>query len=136
MTNDTAENPQGAAKTILMIDDDPFMRNIYGIRFAKEGFIIKEAVNGEEGLAKAREIKPDLILLDVLMPVLNGFETLQKLKADPELSSIPVIMLTTLGQKEDVDRGLKGGAVAYMVKTSTPPKDAVAIVRKALNQGT
>ncbi len=135
MTKGTIENKQQRTPTILMIDDDKFMREIFSRRFTKEGFSFAEAMSGEQGLKMAKELKPDLILLDVLMPILDGFEVLGKLKSDPELASIPVIMLTSLGNQDDIDRGLQGGAVDYMLKSHTPPLDAITIVRKALNKG-
>lgn len=118
--------------TILIVDDDAFMADIYGTRLTGQGFKVINAYDGEEGLKKAKELMPDLILLDVLMPKLDGFETLKRLKEDPDMSKIPVLMLTSLGQREDIDRGLKEGASDYLLKTQTLPGDAVDKIRKVL----
>jgi DNA-binding response OmpR family regulator len=118
--------------TILMIDDDAFMAGIYGTRLSSEGYAVINAFDGEEGYKKARTELPDLILLDVLMPKLDGFETLKRLKEDASTAKIPVLMLTSLGQKEDVDRGLREGAVDYLIKTQTLPTDALEKIKKVL----
>ena len=87
---------------VLLVEDDTFLGNIYKTKFDMEGFKVSVAENGEEGLADAKKKKPDIILLDILLPKLDGFRVLEKLKADDELKNIPVILLTNLGQKDDV----------------------------------
>ena len=89
-------------KTILLVDDDLTLREMYEERMKAEGFNIIQATNGEEALKRARESKPHVILLDIMMPKVNGFDVLKELKSDPELKDIPVIVLTALIQ--DVDR--------------------------------
>ena len=118
--------------TILMVDDDAFMAGIYGTRLTNEGYAVISAYDGEQGVKVAKETLPDLILLDVLMPKLDGFEALKRLKEDPKTKDIPVIMLTSMGQKEDVERGLTEGAVDYLLKTQTLPTDAFEKIRKIL----
>ncbi len=91
-----------------------------------------QAHDGEEGVKAAMKEIPDLILLDVLMPKLDGFEALKKLKADEGTKNIPVIMLTNLGQKEDIDKGIQSGAVDYLIKAHFVPAEAVDKIRKVL----
>jgi len=94
------------AKKILIIEDDKFLRELIVKKLVKEGYEISEAVDGEEGIKKVKEEKPDLVLLDLILPGIDGFEVLSRTKEDPALSQIPVIILSNLGQKEDVERGL------------------------------
>src|SRR5688572_33132735 len=94
---------------VLIVDDDAFLSGIYATKLELEGFQVVSARDGEEGLKAAMREKPDLILLDVLMPKLDGFEVLKRLKAEAEFKATPVIMLTNLGQKEDIEKGLADG---------------------------
>lgn len=119
-------------KKVLIVDDDAFLSGIYATKLELEGFMVASARDGEEGLKLAPKEKPDLILLDVLMPKLDGFEVLKRLKADPETKDIPVIMLTNLGQKEDIEKGLEDGAVDYLIKAHFVPAEAVAKIKKVL----
>ena len=118
---------------VLIVDDDAFLSGIYATKLELEGFGVATARDGEEGVKAALKEKPDLILLDVLMPKLDGFEALKRLKADPETKSIPVIMLTNLGQKEDIEKGIEEGAVDYLIKAHFVPAEAVAKIKKVLN---
>jgi len=104
------------AKKILIIEDDKFLRELISQKLTKEGFDVSEAVDGEEGLRKVKEEKPELVLLDLILPGMDGFEVLTEMREDPVLSTIPVIILSNLGQKEEVDKGLKLGAVDYLIK--------------------
>ncbi len=117
---------------ILIVDDDTFLSGIYATKLDLEGFQVVSAHDGEEGIKVAQKEKPDLILLDVLMPKLDGFEALKRLKADPGTKDIPVIMLTNLGQKEDIEKGLEDGAVDYLIKAHFVPAEAVAKIKKVL----
>jgi len=117
---------------VLIVDDDAFLSGIYATKLELEGFAVVSARDGEEGLKAAAKEKPDMILLDVLMPKLDGFEVLKRLKADDALKGTPVIMLTNLGQKEDVEKGLSEGAVDYLIKAHFVPAEAVAKIKKIL----
>jgi two-component system response regulator RpaA len=121
-----------AQKVILIVDDDVFISGIYATKLNVEGYEVHQAIDGEAGFAMAKEVLPDVILLDVLMPKMDGFETLKKLKTTASTKNIPVFMLTSMGQKEDIDRGLNEGAVDYLLKTQTLPTDAVEKIRKLL----
>lgn len=89
---------------ILVVEDDKFLRELISQKLVKEGYNISQAVDGEEGLKKIKEEKPDLVLLDLILPGIDGFEVLARAKEDPEVIKIPVIILSNLGQKEDVEK--------------------------------
>lgn len=122
------------AKTILLVDDDLTLREMYEERLKIEGFTIVQASNGEEALTKAKDIKPNLILLDIMMPKINGFDVLKSLKSDPELKDIPVIILTALIQDVDRVQGDKLGAADYIVKSETMPGEVITKIRNAMGQ--
>lgn len=119
-------------KVILLVDDDLTLREMYNERLKAEGFEIIQATNGEEALAKAQESKPNVILLDIMMPKVNGFDVLKELKANDELKGIPVIILTALIQDVDRLQGQKLGAADYIVKSETMPGEVIAKIKKAL----
>lgn len=125
--------PDDKKVKVLIVDDDAFLSGIYATKLELEGFQVVSARDGEEGLKAAMREKPDLILLDVLMPKLDGFEVLKRLKAEPEFKTTPVIMLTNLGQKEDIEKGLADGAVDYLIKAHFVPAEAVDKIKKVLN---
>jgi len=120
------------AKTILIIEDDKFLRELIAQKLIKEGYEISEALDGEEGIKKVKEEKPDLVLLDLILPEIDGFEVLSRMKDDPGLAQVPVIILSNLGQKEDVERGLKLGAVDYLIKAHFTPGEIIEKVRAVL----
>ena len=120
------------AKTILIIEDDKFLRELIAQKLIKENFEVFEAVDGEEGIKKIKSKKPDLILLDLILPGIDGFEVLSRMKEDPTLTSIPVIILSNLGQKEDVEKGLKLGVADYLIKAHFTPGEIVDKVKAAL----
>lgn len=119
---------------VLIVEDDNFLAEIYQKKFEMEGFKVSMAGNGEQGLNDAKKKKPDIILLDILLPKLDGFAVLEALKKDVGAKNIPVILLTNLGQKDDVERGLKEGANDYLIKTHFKPSEVVDKVRKVLGQ--
>lgn len=121
-------------KVILLVDDDLTLREMYEERLKAEGFEIIQAVNGEEAMQKARESKPNVILLDIMMPKVNGFDVLKELKANADLKDIPVIILTALIQDVDRDQGKKLGAVDYIIKSETMPGEVIAKIKSALGQ--
>jgi DNA-binding response OmpR family regulator len=111
---------------ILIVDDNPANRDIFETRLAVHGYEIYTAGDGEEGLALARERKPDLILLDVMMPKMDGIEVCQHLKGDGDLSFIPIILVTAKTDPKDVVAGLEAGADEYLAK----PVDQTALVAR------
>jgi DNA-binding response OmpR family regulator len=130
-----SEETTTAKARVLIVDDDAFLAGIYATKLELEGFEVISARDGDEGLKAAAKEIPDLILLDVLMPKLDGFEVLKRLKEDPSTKEIPVIMLTNLGQKEDIEKGISEGAVDYLIKAHFVPAEAVAKIEKVLNVG-
>jgi len=120
------------SQTILIIEDDRFLRELISQKIIKEGYEALEAVDGEDGLKKIKETKPDLILLDLILPGIDGFEVLTKIKEDPALCSVPVIILSNLGQKEDVEKGLKLGAVDYLIKAHFTPGEIIEKIKNIL----
>ena len=120
------------AKTILVIEDDKFLRELITRKLLDEAYEVSEAIDGEEGIKKIKEGKPDLILLDLILPGIDGFEVLSKMKEDPALASIPVIILSNLGQKDDVEKGLKMGAVDYLIKAHFTPGEIIEKIKVVL----
>ncbi len=118
------------AKNILIIEDDEFLRGLISKKLFAEDFKISVAVDGEEAVKKIKEEKPDLILLDLILPVMNGFEVLSKIKKDSSTNSIPVIILSNLGEKEDIDKALTLGVVDYLIKAQFTPEEIVEKVEK------
>ena len=121
------------AKTIIIVEDDKFLLGILSDRFEAEGFMVIQAMNGSEAVKKTGEARPDLVLLDLILPELNGFEVMEKLKADARTKNIPVIILSNLGSEEDMERGKKLGAVDYLVKAYFTPDEIVQKVRGAID---
>lgn len=118
----------------MLIEDDAFLLNMYASKFYLENFTVVTAEDGGKGLKMARKEKPDIILLDILMPKLDGFEVLKKLKADPATREIPVIMLTNLKDEDDIKKGLEGGAVDYLIKPQCMPTQVVEKIKQVLNK--
>lgn len=119
-------------KTILIVEDDKFLRELMNQKLLREGFETEEAVDGEQGIQKIKEVKPDLVLLDLILPGIDGFEVLAKIKEDPILSAIPVIILSNLGQKDDIERGLQLGAKDYLIKAHFTPGEVIEKIKNIL----
>lgn len=127
-------NSHSTMKKILVVEDDKFLRELIVQKLAKEGYDVHEAVDGEEGVKKIKEIKPDLVLLDLILPGIDGFEVLSKTKESPGAADIPIIILSNLGQKEEVERGLKLGAIDYLIKAHFTPGEIVEKIKTVLKQ--
>ena len=117
---------------ILVVEDDALISRMYQKVFESEGYEVFMAVDGQIGLDLARTKKPTIILLDIMMPKLNGLQMLQQLKADPDIAKIPVIVLTNLSGAQDAERALELGAVRYIVKTEHKPKEVFDILKGIL----
>lgn len=124
----------GGKTTILIVEDDKFLRDLIVQKLKRDGFLTLEALDGEEGLRLTGEKRPDLILLDLILPGLDGFEVLRRLKGDKMMSQIPVIVLSNLGQKEDMDRALSGGAEDFMVKAHFTPGEIIVKIKSILKK--
>lgn len=131
-SNSRSKNPN--AKTVLIVEDDQFLRNLCVRKLEKEEFNVIYAVDGEDGLKKIQEEKPDLVLLDILLPGLNGFDVVSAVKNNPEVADIPIILLSNLGDKSDVDKGLGLGANDYLIKAHFTPGEIVDKVREWLEK--
>jgi two-component system, OmpR family, response regulator BaeR len=119
-------------KTILLVEDDPFLIDIYSEKFKLAGFEAETVGDGERTLEKIREKKPDLVMLDLVLPHIDGWEILRQIKKDPELSAIPVIVFSNLGQKSDIENGLALGAAKYLIKSQYTPSEVVDEIKKIL----
>lgn len=121
---------------VLIVDDDNFLLDMYSIKFRESGFLVEVAKSGNEALEKAKEMTPDVILLDVVMPQLDGFEVLRSLRQEKIAEGAIVVILTNLGQKEDVERGLGLGADDYVIKAHFTPSEVVNKVKNLLAKRT
>ena len=122
-------------KRLLIVEDDQLMCRVYGSWFKLKGYEVETAKDGEEGLVKAASFQPDLILLDVMMPKMNGFEVLDSLKADPATKIIPVIMLTNLSGQKDMESALARGAAKYIVKSEFELDKVEKIMEETMGNG-
>ncbi|MEX0869865.1 MAG: response regulator [Candidatus Spechtbacterales bacterium] len=120
------------AKKILLIEDDPFLTEIYTTKFEEVGYDIEVANNGEDGSNLAKETSPDVILLDIILPKINGLEVLTMLKKEEKLKNTPIIILSNLGAAEDVNRAIDLGANDYLIKSQYTPSEVVAKIEEVL----
>jgi len=117
---------------ILMIDEDKFLRKVYRDKFSREGFEFLEATTGVEGLDKIISEKPDLVILDLILPGKTGFDVLIEAKMKTEIKDVPVIILSNLGQDSDVKRGMSLGAVDYLIKSEVSLSQVVGKIKESL----
>src|ERR1700704_1246272 len=122
-------------RRILVAEDDRFLRKAAEMALKRQGYTVLTAADGEEALRAARSVLPDLILLDLIMPKLNGFDVLQALKKDAPTAHIPVIILSNLGQDRDVQQAMDAGATAYFIKADLSLQALVQRVEEALAAG-
>lgn len=137
VANPTIQNPSASqpTKTILIVEDDLFLSNLLSTRFQRVGFRVVKAFDGDEALRSLRQYKPDLMLLDIIIPKKSGFEVLEEMKVDPTLKKIPVIIASNLGQDGDVERGKALGAIAYFIKAQISIDDIINRVKMFLETG-
>jgi len=119
-------------KKILIIEDDGFLLQMYSSKLTLEGFKVVDAIDGEKGVRVAKKELPDLILLDLMLPKKDGVTVLGELKKDKETKNIPVIILTNIGQKEDIDKCYELGAVDYLIKAHFIPSEVIGKIKKVL----
>lgn len=120
-------------KKVLIVEDEKFLRDLLNLKLQAEGFAVSTAIEGREALQKIKNDPPQLVLLDLVLPGLDGFEVLKKMRKDPLTAKIPVIIVSNLGQKEEIDRGLLLGANDYMVKANFTPQHIVDQIKRYLN---
>lgn len=130
---DLAAHPGKPAKKILFVEDDDALAGVYIVRLQAEGFDVRRVANGEEALAAATEYHPDLVLLDVMMPKVSGFDVLDILRNTPETTNLKVIMLTALSQEADRKRAEDLGVDDYLVKSQVVITDVIARIKHHLN---
>jgi len=121
-------------KKILIIEDESALQKALGDFLGEKGYEITSALDGELGLALAKEKSPDLILLDLILPKINGFDVLKQLKEDDKTKAIPVIVLTNLEEMSDVDKVIGLGATTYLVKTEYKLEDVLDKIKQTLNE--
>jgi two-component system alkaline phosphatase synthesis response regulator PhoP len=119
---------------ILLVEDDIPLRDMYQTRLEMEGYVVFLASDGEEALSKAVDEKPDLILLDIMMPKISGFDTLDILKTTDKTKNIPIVVLTALKEKSDKERGLAYGADDYLIKSECTLENVVTKVQEVLKK--
>ena len=119
-------------KLILLVEDDEFLAELYATKLKLENYEVALATDGEKGLKMIKEKKPDLILLDIILPKMDGFEILKAIKNEKELKDIPVILLTNLSQKDEVKKGLDLGANDYLIKAHFMPSEVVKKIKQTI----
>lgn len=120
------------AKKIAIVEDETFLLDMYKIKFQSEGYEVITAANGEEGLKQVTETMPDLVLLDLVMPKMDGYEVLRALRANEKTKNLKIYLLSNLGQSGEIDRGKKEGADGYFVKSSLTPTQLAEEIKKIL----
>ena len=129
----TADSPERSGATILIVDDSPTETRIFTNTLTQAGYRVEAATDGEKGVEMARRLRPDAILMDVIMPTLNGFQATRLLHRDTATANIPIIMVTTKDQPTDRTWGMRQGAVDYLVKPVAPAA-LLACIRAALQR--
>lgn len=117
---------------VLIVEDEKMLADMYGTKFSMEGYEVEKANDGAAGLEKAKTMQPDIILLDVIMPKMDGFTVLKALKEESRLKDTPVILLTNLGQDDDAKKGKELGANDYYVKSNHSPSEIVEKVKQVI----
>ena len=117
---------------VLIVEDDRYISKMYQLKLSLDGMEVQVADNGRIGVEKVKEFKPDIILLDVLMPELDGYEVLKIIKGEPESKDIPVLILSNLGQEDHIQKGMQLGATGYIVKSQYTPSKVVEKIKQVL----
>lgn len=119
---------------ILIVEDDQFLSKMYVKKFEIEGFTVETAYDGEAGIEKAESFMPDIVVMDVMMPKLNGIEALERMKTNPKIKDIPVLILTNLSGTEDAKTAVQKGAIDFLVKSDFTPAQVVEKIKVILTQ--
>ena len=120
--------------SVLIIEDDSYISDMYKIKLESENFEVATAKDGIIGIKMLEKQKPDIILLDVVMPKMDGFDVLKIIKKNIELKEVPVVLLTNLGQKENVEKGFDLGADSYIIKAHFTPSEVIEKIREVLKK--
>lgn len=121
-------------KNIILVEDDPFLIDIYTLKIKEAGFEVKAIEDGSKALSILEKEKPDLLLLDIVLPNYDGWEILKRVREKKQFQDLPVIILSNLGQKQEVEKGLNLGAVKYLIKAHYTPTEVVEEIKKILNK--
>ncbi|MGC9610631.1 MAG: response regulator [Minisyncoccia bacterium] len=121
-------------KKILLVEDEPMLSNLLRQRLERENFQVTTAHDGAEAVKILKQEKPDLILLDIILPKMSGFEVMEAMRGDPSIQAAPVVVVSNLGQESDVEHGQSLGAVGYFVKAQMSIEDLVSKIREFLLQ--
>src|SRR5258708_12719343 len=130
------QTPADDEVRVLFVEDDADLAEMYRLKLELDGYTVTRAADGEEGLRMAKAIHPDIVFLDIRLPRMDGFQALERMRADEELRHIPVIILSNYGENELVERGLKLGPLEYLIKPQTPPPPLPTTARRWLKQHT
>ncbi|OHA64077.1 MAG: hypothetical protein A2842_02085 [Candidatus Wildermuthbacteria bacterium RIFCSPHIGHO2_01_FULL_48_25] len=117
---------------VLLIEDDPLLIDIYSTKLKESGFEVEVAENGEKGLSMLEQSVPNVVLLDIVLPKQNGWEVLQSIRSNEQLKGLKVVLLSNLGQKEEIEKGLSLGADRYLIKAHFTPTQVVEELQKLL----
>ena len=120
-------------KSILLVEDDPFIVDIYNTKLKQAGFDVDIAQDGERAIDKLEEKKPDLVILDIVLPQVDGWEVLRRIKNNPDLKNLKVIVFSNLGQQEEIEKGIKLGSVKYLIKAHYTPSQVVEQIKELLS---
>jgi len=121
-------------KKVLIVEDEDIIVGLLEKKLTQEGYEVSIAYNGEEGMEKLRSVKPDIVLLDIVMPKKSGYEVMEEMSKDPELSKIPIIVISNSGQPVELDKAKNMGAKDWLVKTQFDPKEVVEKVRRLIGE--
>jgi DNA-binding response OmpR family regulator len=125
--------PEAQAKQILLVEDEPMLGNVLKQRLEKEGYAVNLVRDGGEALSALKSTKPDLMLLDIILPKYSGFEIMETMKNDPTMAQPPVVIISNLGQESDVLKGQTLGAVGYFIKAQLSVEDLIGKIKDFLN---
>ncbi|PIR70697.1 MAG: response regulator [Candidatus Niyogibacteria bacterium CG10_big_fil_rev_8_21_14_0_10_42_19] len=124
----------GGKNNILVVEDDKFLRDLLVNRLIREGFNVVNVISGAEALENISTLKPDLIMLDLVLPGMDGYEVLKILKENPNTAGIPVMILSNLGQKDEIDKAINMGAASFLIKANFTPSEIVSKVKNILGK--
>lgn len=119
---------------ILLVEDDPMLQDIYLTKFKEVGFEVALAPDGEKVIPQLQRTKPDLMLLDIVLPLKDGWEVLSEVRKDPRWNNLKIVVLSNIGQPEDVEKGFSMGANLYLIKAHFTPSQVVAEINKLLTK--
>ncbi len=120
-------------KTVLIVEDDVFLQKAYDIKFKKEGIELLIASDGDEALTYLAKDPPDLVLLDIMLPGISGFDVLRQIRSNEKWKSVPVVILSNLGQAEDIEKGKNLGVKEYIIKANSKINDVIKLIRSYLD---